>query len=163
MQSGAAREDFPGDLEVDPKKEIFGEEGKGGKHVSRMVRVAWTQTKRQEWARVGEPTGPGWLPRHIYVMRLLTSGAGTSEMPISRKVMIIASCEVDLKGQQCHMKALTSHYPCCKMLWQNMTVSCGQKHLNFGTSQTWTQTYLHHLQVRRSNILACSEPRFICV
>lgn len=40
MQSGAAREDFPGDLEVDPKKEIFGEEGKGGKHVSRMVRVA---------------------------------------------------------------------------------------------------------------------------
>lgn len=163
MQSGAAREDFPGDLEVELKKEIFGEEGRGGKHMSLMVRVAWAQAKRQERACVGETTGPAWLTRHVYVMRLSTSGEGTSEMPISRKVNIIASCEVDLKGQECHMKALTSHYPFCKMLWQNKTVSCGQKHLNFGTSQTWTQTYLHHLQIRLSNILACSEPPFIHV
>lgn len=40
MQSGVAREDFPGDLEVDLKKEIFGEEGRGGKQMSLMVRVA---------------------------------------------------------------------------------------------------------------------------
>lgn len=40
MQSGAAREDFPGNLEVDLKKEIFGEEGRGGNQVSLMVTVA---------------------------------------------------------------------------------------------------------------------------
>lgn len=74
-----------------------------------MVRVAGEEAKGQEWTYGGETMGPTRLTRCLYVMKLWQVRAGASEMPILRKVMVVAPYNADLKYQEYNMRALTFH------------------------------------------------------
>lgn len=98
-------------VELELKKlEIFGEEGRGGKSVTDG------ESSMTKWKETGRDIDRGdhgtkLISETCCYCEIMTGGAGASEMPILRKVMIVAPYEDDLKRSGMQQERLNFPLP----------------------------------------------------